>query len=198
MRLKYVFCNKKQLLGRDVIDNLIQISMPKYKTSLKINDSIIIEKKLQCRKRRNCLVRINFSFCHNVFKSCLLQMHENDSASGKRLNPFPHIDAFWRHCNRRLLKTLRQKKKLLIMSNFSFCHNVFNSYLKIILSFIEILNIFCNTFTKSSAADLLYVRKGLRWRDRDVMKNVVSPMLCAGLIYIGLGYWFLFVEHSDM
>ena len=39
---------------------------------------------------------------------------------------FPHIDAFWCLWSRRLLKTLWQKKKLLMMSNFSFSHNVFH------------------------------------------------------------------------
>ena len=40
-------------------------------------------------------------------------------------NPFPHIDAFWRICSRRLLKTQWQKETLLKTSNSSFCHNVF-------------------------------------------------------------------------
>ena len=35
-------------------------------------------------------LNISFPFCHNVFKSCLLQMHQNASTSGKGLN----IDAF--------------------------------------------------------------------------------------------------------
>ena len=33
------------------------------------------------------------------------------------INPFPHMDAFWRFCSRQKLKT----------SNFSFCPHVFNS-----------------------------------------------------------------------
>ena len=42
--------------------------------------------------------------------------------------PFPPIDALWRICSRRLLKTSWQTEKLLTMSNFSFCHDVFNSF----------------------------------------------------------------------
>ena len=34
-------------------------------------------------------------------------------------------DSFWCLCSRRLLKTLWQKQKLLMMSNFFFCHNFF-------------------------------------------------------------------------
>ena len=44
-----------------------------------------------------------------------------------KLNTFPHTDTFWRLCSRRPLKTLWQKEKLLILSNFSICHNAFNS-----------------------------------------------------------------------
>ena len=36
------------------------------------------------------------------------------------LNPFPHIDAFWRLCNRWLFETSDKRR------NFSFCHNVFH------------------------------------------------------------------------
>ena len=41
--------------------------------------------------------------------------------------PFPHKVTFWCLCSRRPLKTLWQKENLLIMSNFSFYHNVFNT-----------------------------------------------------------------------
>ena len=39
-------------------------------------------------------------------------------------------DTFWCFCSRRLLKTLGQKEKWLIMCNLPFCHNVFNFILK--------------------------------------------------------------------
>ena len=52
------------------------------------------------------------------------------------LNPFPLEDTFWRICRRRLLKTFWQNEKLLMMSNFYICHNVFNYYL-ILLSSIS-------------------------------------------------------------
>ena len=45
----------------------------------------------------------------------------------ENLTNVPLTAAFWCICSRRLLKSLWQKKKLLIMINFSFCHNVFNS-----------------------------------------------------------------------
>ena len=41
------------------------------------------------------------------------------------LNPFPNKPWFLRVCNTSLLKTLREKEKLLEISNFSFSHSVF-------------------------------------------------------------------------
>ena len=43
----------------------------------------------------------------------------------KRLNPFPNKPWFLRVYITRLLKTLWEKEKLLVTSNFSFSHNVF-------------------------------------------------------------------------
>ena len=40
-------------------------------------------------------------------------------------NLFPNKPWFLRVCSKRLLKTLREKEKLLVTSNFSFSHSVF-------------------------------------------------------------------------
>ena len=47
------------------------------------------------------------------------------SNSGRSFNPFPHNDTFWHHWETSLLKTLWEKEKLLVASNFSFSHSVF-------------------------------------------------------------------------
>ena len=44
---------------------------------------------------------------------------------GKRRNPFPHNDNFWRPWETSLLKTLWEKEKLLVTSNFSFSPQCF-------------------------------------------------------------------------
>ena len=49
----------------------------------------------------------------------------NFSFSHKDFNPFPHNDTFWRPWETSLLKTLWEKEKLLVTSNFSFTHSVF-------------------------------------------------------------------------
>ena len=40
-------------------------------------------------------------------------------------NPFPHNDTFWHPWETSLLKTLWEKEKLLVTSNFSFSHSFF-------------------------------------------------------------------------
>ena len=45
--------------------------------------------------------------------------------SSRSVNPFPNKPLFLRVCSTSLLKTLWEKEKLLIMSNFSFLHDVF-------------------------------------------------------------------------
>ena len=42
-----------------------------------------------------------------------------------KINAFPHNDTFWCLWETSLLKTLWEKEKLFVMSNFSFSHNVF-------------------------------------------------------------------------
>ena len=42
-----------------------------------------------------------------------------------KIDPFPNKPWFLRVCSTILLKTLREKKKLLVTSNFSFSHSVF-------------------------------------------------------------------------
>ena len=46
----------------------------------------------------------------------------------ERVNPFPHNDTFWRPWETSLLKTLWEKEKLLVTSNFSFSHSVFHPF----------------------------------------------------------------------
>ena len=52
-------------------------------------------------------------------------------------NPFPNKPWFLRVCSTSLLKTLWEKEKLLIMSNFSFSHNVFYPFEELSSSFIN-------------------------------------------------------------
>ena len=62
------------------------------------------------------------------------------------LNPFPNKPWFLRVCSTRLLKTLREKEKLLVTSNFSFSHSVFYPFGEHSATFIKFENVVCKVF----------------------------------------------------
>ena len=62
-------------------------------------------------------VTSNFSFSHSVY-----YRFGELSATFIKFNPFPNKPWFLRVCNASFLKTLWEKEKLLVTSNFSFSH----------------------------------------------------------------------------
>ena len=58
----------------------------------------------------------------------------------KIVNPFSDKPLFLHVCSKSLLKTLREKEKLLITSNFSFSHSVFYPFWRIFHHFHQIQN----------------------------------------------------------
>ena len=73
-----------------------------------------------------CFYSIKGKFCH--FSHCwfvIYKVVEFGQALTCVFNPFPHNDTFWRPWETSLLKTLWEKEKLLVTSNFPFSHSVF-------------------------------------------------------------------------
>ena len=105
------------------------------------------------------VIKFAVMFFNDIFKKGQEDCPLPDVWCFLNFNTFPHTDAFWRLCSRPLWKTLWQKEKLLMMSNFSLCHNVFNSS-NITLSFTDVFLIVAKMFQMSSAADSFYVGKG--------------------------------------
>ena len=64
-------------------------------------------------------------------------MHLTPFPRGKPINPFPNKPWFLRVCRISLLKTLWEKEKLLVTSNFSFSHSVFYPYRELSAIFIN-------------------------------------------------------------
>ena len=62
------------------------------------------------------------------------------------LNPFPNKPWFLRVCSTSLLKTLWEKEKLLVTSNFSFSHSVFNLFKELSFIFIKFEIVVCKLF----------------------------------------------------
>ena len=77
-----------------------------------------------------------------------------------RINPFPHIDAFWRLCSRRLFENMLTKEEIAQNKQFHLWSSCFQLYSIIVLSFKGSFKNISSLFSKSSAADLLYVGKG--------------------------------------
>ena len=76
------------------------------------------KKKRQTSTTKNSLIQCHATLyckCSNIF----------EYVTGKRVNPFPKKACFLRVCSTSLLKTLWEKEKLLVTSNFSFSHSVF-------------------------------------------------------------------------
>ena len=61
-------------------------------------------------------------------------------------NPFPNNPRFLRVCCTSLLKTLREKEKLLVTSNFSFSRSVFYPFGELSAIFIKLEIVICNFF----------------------------------------------------
>ena len=62
------------------------------------------------------------------------------------LNSFPNKPWFLRVCSTNILKTLWEKEKLLVKSNFSFSHSVFYPSGELFAIFIEFEIVVCKLF----------------------------------------------------
>ena len=76
------------------------------------------------------------------------------------LNPFPIKPWFLQVCSLSLLKTLWEKVKLLITSNFSFSHSLFYPFRKLSAILINFKTVVCKLFQFLRVKSLLF-RKGL-------------------------------------
>ena len=76
------------------------------------------------------------------------------------VNPFPNKPWFLRVCSTSPLKTLWEKEKLLVTSNFSFSHSVFYSFRKLSAIFIKFEFVVCRLFQFGRVLNLSF-GKGL-------------------------------------
>ena len=73
--------------------------------------------------------------CHKMHKDAYI-----------RFNPFPNKPWFLHVCSTSLLKTLWEKDKLLLRSNFSFSHNVFYPFGELSSIFVKFEIVVCKLF----------------------------------------------------
>ena len=104
-----------------------------WKSAFTLYNTLKLEKKNHNKgNKRICILHVHIT-CTFTVKSVLetmcikrppaLRDHCSDTAI--LLNPFPNKPWFLRVCSTSLLKTLWEKEKLLVTSNFSFSHSVF-------------------------------------------------------------------------
>ena len=92
--------------------------------------------------KQSTAVRDHCSDTTLFLKSTLYDLHLKNTC----FNTFPNKPWFLRVCSTSLLKTLWEKEKLLIPSNFSFSHSVFYPFGKLPAIFIEFEIIVCKLF----------------------------------------------------
>ena len=78
------------------------------------------------------------------------------------INPFPNKPWFLRVFSTSLLKTLWEKEKLLVTSNFSFSHSVFYLFVELSAIFIPSEIVVCKLFQFGKVKNLSF-GKGLRF-----------------------------------
>ena len=86
-------------------------------------------KGLRILKKNNSVTQCKFQMSCVPYSSLLLLIPSLTLPySRKYINPFPNKPWFLRVCTYNLFKTLWEKEKLLVTSNFSFTHSVFNPF----------------------------------------------------------------------
>ena len=103
-----------------------------------------------CRKRRNCSLQAISSF-PTVFSKDLYSRHVKTRACLRismtlLFNPFPNKPMFLRVYHTSLLKTLWEKKILLVTSNFSFSHSVLYPFGELCYIFTKSEIVVCKCF----------------------------------------------------
>ena len=93
-----------------------------------------------------------------LFPQCFQKL----SFSGS-FNPFPNKPWFLRVCSMSLLKTLWEKEKLLVTSNFSFSHSVFYTFWELSAIFIKLKIFICKLFQFGRVQNMSF-GKGLKSR----------------------------------
>ena len=123
-------------------------------------------------------------------------------------NPFPNKPWFLRVCMTSLLKTLWEKAKLLVTSNFSFFHCVFYPFGELSASFIEFEIVVCNLCQFGRVLNFLF-GKGLKLslyhtmttcyvRRKKVLKTLLEKekMLCNSIFSFS-HYVFYFIKEKS-
>ena len=112
-------------------------------------------------KKREIVVYQHFSLFPPLFQKSPVAGKLKIWIVWYRFNHFPNKPWFLRVCSTSLLKTLWEKEKLLVTSNFSFSHSVFHPFRKLSAIFIEFEIVVCKLFQFEGVQNVSF-GKGLR------------------------------------
>ena len=73
-----------------------------------------------------------------------------------KINSFPNYPLFSHVCSTTILKTLWEKEKLLMTSNFSFSHSVFYPVIELFAVFIKFRIVVCKLFQFGRVQNMLF------------------------------------------
>ena len=114
-----------------------------------LSSQLVLSSHLKINKNNN------FLFIWLVLSSTLCSATTVWLSPGWLLNPFPHIDAFWRLCSRQLFEYIVTKEEIAFATMFStFCNSLGYPF-----NYGDFL-CFYKIHSKSSAAELSYEGKG--------------------------------------
>ena len=111
-------------------------------------------------------------------------------------NPFPNKPWFLRVCSTSLLKTLLEKEKLFLTSNFSFSCSVFYPIWELSSVFIKFEIVVYKPFQFESVSNLLF-GKGLKRRNRPFNASFSPTFVRPGLMCWLLIYFFLLIKFNE-
>ena len=98
----------------------------------------------------DCLERVNSLPSNKFLDWSKLKAFAENNLNVKIMisgfNPFPNKPWFSHVCSTNLLKTMWEKEKLLLKSNFSFSHSVFYSFGELSAIFIKFEIVVCKVF----------------------------------------------------
>ena len=103
------------------------------------------------------------------------------------VNPFPNKPWFSSVYSDSLLKTLREKEKLLVTSNFSFSYSVFNPFGKLPTIFIKFTVVVCRVFQFGRNQNLSF-GKGLN-NSFSFSHNVFKTFFFLGSLKVRFIWW---------
>ena len=110
-------------------------------------------------KHKNYLFNLSSANAFNLAQPKIL-LFGNELKTAQSFNPFPNKPWFLCVCSTILLKTLWEKEKLLVTSNFSFFHSNFYPFGELSATFIQFEIVVCNLCQFGRVQNLSFV-KGL-------------------------------------